>query len=107
MTRGTTPTLIFELPFPASQIEVLSIAFSQRQVDEPYLPAQLVLEKQLSDCTVDGNNISLTLSQEDTLALNSSQDVEIQLRALNGGSALASQIITAPVGRILKDGVLS
>jgi hypothetical protein len=32
--------------------------------------------------------------------------VEIQLRILSNGSALASQIITVPVGRILKDGVL-
>ena len=104
MIRGTTPTLQFVLPFAANIIDVLDIAFSQQL--QPYAPAQIVLDKNLSDCTLDGDTISLVLSQEDTLALSSAQDVEIQLRILSNGSALASQIITVPVGRILKDGVL-
>lgn len=104
MIRGTTPTLQFVLPFAANIIDVLDIAFSQQL--QPYAPAQIVLDKNLSDCTLDGDTISLVLSQEDTLALSSAQDVEIQLRILSNGSALASQIIAVPVGRILKDGVL-
>lgn len=104
MTRGTTPTLQFVLPFAANIIDVLDIAFSQQL--QPYSPAQIVLDKNLTDCTIDGDTVSLVLSQEDTLALSSAQDVEIQLRILSNGSALASQIITVPVGRILKDGVL-
>ena len=98
MIRGTTPTLQFVLPFAANIIDVLDIAFSQQL--QPYAPAQIVLDKNLSDCTLDGDTISLVLSQEDTLALSSAQDVEIQLRILSNGSALASQIITVPVGRI-------
>lgn len=98
MTRGTTPTLQFVLPFEANIIDVLDIAFAQQL--QPYVPAQIVLDKSLSDCTIDGNTVSLVLSQEDTLALSSAQDVEIQLRILSNGSALASQIITVPVGRI-------
>ena len=104
MIRGTTPTLQFVLPFAANIIDVLDIAFSQQL--QPYAPAQIVLDKNLSDCTLDGDTISLVLSQEDTLALSSAQDVEIQLRILSNGSALDSQIITVSVGRILKVGVL-
>ncbi len=104
MTRGTTPTLEFQLPFAANIIDVLSVAFSQKT--QPYSPAQLVLEKSLTDCTLSGQSVMLTLTQEDTLKLDAAQDVEIQLRILSNGSALASQIIKIPVGRILKDGVL-
>lgn len=104
MTRGTTPTLEFQLPFAADIIDVLSVAFSQ--ITQPYTPAQLVFEKSLDDCTVSGQSVMLTLSQEDTLKLDAAQDVEIQLRILANGSALASQIIRIPVGRILKDGLL-
>lgn len=105
MTRGTTPTLEFTLPFDTDTIDALNIAFSQKT--KAYCDARLVLEKALEDCTVSGKTISLTLSQEDTLLLDASQDVEIQLRVLSGESALASQIIKVPVGRILRDGVLS
>ena len=69
MIRGTTPTLQFVLPFAANIIDVLDIAFSQQL--QPYAPAQIVLDKNLSDCTLDGDTISLVLSQEDTLALSS------------------------------------
>ena len=99
MTRGTTPTLQFVLPFAANLIDVHDIAFAQQL--QPYSPAQIVLDKSLADCTIDGDTVSLVLSQEDTVALSSAQDVEIQLRFLSNGSALAAQIISVPVGRRL------
>ena len=43
MTRGTTPTLQFVLPFAANIIDVLDIAFSQQL--QPYAPAQIVLDE--------------------------------------------------------------
>ena len=105
MYRGTTPTLIFTLPFACEKIDTCSIAFAQR---EPRygVQTQVVLEKALTYCVATENDLSLTLSEEDTLKLDSSQDVEIQLRVRCGSVSMASEIFRTPVGRILKDGRL-
>lgn len=104
MIRGTTPTLTFELPFDTSLINSLSIAFSQTTT--AYKPSQLALEKTHEDVQMNGSTVTLKLTQEDTLELDAAHDVEIQLRVLCGETAMASQIISVPVRRILRDGVL-
>ena len=87
------------------KLDYLSIAFAQKAT--PYTKdATLVLEKQISDCTLSGNTVILELAETDTLALDCHFDVEIQLRAKCGGKSMASKIYTVPVGRILKDGCL-
>lgn len=99
MYRGTTPTLTFTLPFECSTITLLNIAFSQQ--------GKLVLEKELSDCAVEGNKLTVTLSEEDTLKFECLKMVDIQLRCGCGESRLASQIISVCAERILKDGCLA
>ncbi len=99
MTRGTTPTHTFTLPFEAGDITILNIAYAQR--------GDIVLEKDLTDCTVSGNTLTVTLSEQDTLMFDASDSkVEIQLRAGIGDKRLASEIITTTVRRILKEGEL-
>ncbi len=99
MTRGTTPTHTFTLPFAAGDITLLNIAYAQR--------GEIVLEKDLNDCTVSDNTLSVTLSEQDTLMFDASDSkVEIQLRAAVGERRLASEIITTTARRILKDGEL-
>ena len=105
MYRGTTPTLTFVLPFDAKQLDKLSIAFAQKKT--PYAKdATLVYEKQISQCGMNGNVITLELTETDTLALDCHYDVEIQLRAAVNGKSMASDIYTVPVERILKEGCL-
>ena len=105
MYRGTTPTITFTLPFEASKIDVLSIAFAQKE--SPYAKeAKVIFEKKLADCTLQGNAVLCELSERDTLQLNSDRDVEIQMRAKCAGKGLVSEIYTRPVERILKDGCL-
>lgn len=105
MYRGTTPTITFALPFEASKIDVLSIAFAQKQT--PYSKeSTLVFEKKLADCTVEGKSILCELTEADTLQLRSDYDVDIQMRVKCAGKWLASKIYTKPVERILKDGCL-
>lgn len=105
MYRGTTPTLRFTLPFPCEEIDVCSIAFSQKLT--PYADeSELIFEKKLSDCSVSEKNLTLTLSEEDTLKLRSDTEVEIQLRVACGEARLASPIFKKPAERILKDGPL-
>ena len=99
MTRGTTPELTFQLPFDAGALTKLSSAFEQDGV--------LVLEKKLEDCTVSGQQVSVRLTEEDTLAFRQNGSVlQIQLRCGIGEKRLASEVITATVGRILKEGTL-
>ena len=99
MYRGTTPTLVFTLPFDCSNITRLNIAFAQNEI--------VILEKTLEDCTVDGKTLSVTLTEEDTLLFDCHKRcVEIQLRVACSESRLASKIIKTSVDRILKDGCL-
>ena len=99
MTRGTTPELTFQLPFDAGALTKLSIAFEQDGV--------LVLEKKLEDCTVSGQQVSVRLTEEDTLAFRQNGSVlQILLRCVFGEKRMSSEFITAKVGRILKEGTL-
>lgn len=98
MYRGTTPTLTFTLPFDSAELTVCSIAFAQGDT--------VVLEKTLSDCQRAGRTLSVTLTERDTLRFDCNKNVKIQLRCGCGEARLASQIISANVERILKDGCL-
>lgn len=98
MFRGTTPTHTFSLSFDANQITKLNIAYAQNN--------NIVLEKTLEDCTVDGNNLIVRLNEEDTLAFKTKGNVQIQLRVGIGDERLASFIYEEPLFEILKDGVL-
>lgn len=98
MIRGTTPTHIFTLPFAADQITKLSIAYAQGD--------DIVLEKVLEDCMLDGNTVSVQLSEMDTLKFTNHKQAEIQLRLGIGEARLASNVIYVTVDRLLREGVL-
>ena len=100
MYRGTTPTLTFRLPIDTGGITVLSVAVAQGR--------QVKIEKTLSDVHLDGNVISCTLTEDETLSLTAGASIEakIQLRVGVGEQRMASQIFTVPVERILRDGEL-
>lgn len=99
MIRGTTPTLEFTVPFDTSILAEAWVTLSQND--------EVVLNKQLEDCKCDERKLSVKLTQEETLLLDCKCKTEIQIRARTlEGEALASQIITADTGRILKDGVI-
>lgn len=101
MIRGTTPTLEFTLPFDTSLIAEMYITITQNGIT--------TLEKTLSDCNCSGTSVSLTLTQEDTLGLQqqprSRDEMQIRVRTI-AGKALASDIMSVYVGRILKEGVI-
>lgn len=99
MIRGTTPTLEFTIPFDTSILAEAWVTLSQNDV--------VVLNKELEDCKCDERKLSVQLTQEETLKLDCNCKTEIQIRARTlEGEALASNIITADTGRILKDGVI-
>ena len=97
--RGTTPLLEFLLPFDASELAEACITLSQQDTE--------VLSKYLADCRREQQLLSVRLSQEETLLLESRFPTEIQLRARTlQGEALASEVWAVPTKRLLKDGVI-
>ena len=99
MIRGTTPILHFTLPFEVSELDEYWITISQRYEN-------IKIDKTSTDCTASGSEITLTLTQEDTLKLMPDKPAYIQIRALKDDYAIASTIIRCSVGDILKEGVI-
>lgn len=99
MIRGTTPIITINTDVDLSDAEVIFITFSQL--------GQRKIEKELESIEVTETSLVVDLSQEDTLKLDSQRAVEIQIRArFSGGRAIASNVMTASVKRILKEGVI-
>lgn len=105
MTRGTTPTHTFTLPdgLKTATLSALYITYAQR--------GTTVLEKTLSDVTINNGVITCTLTQADTLAFKvvdqycGGDKVDIQVRLkTSDGTAMASDIMRIPVQDVLKDG---
>ena len=99
MIRGTTPTLTFTTPYPADLVQSGFITFKQR--------GAIVLDVPLSDPSVivKDQAISIALTQDQTLEMTTAAPCEIQIRAiLESGKAVASNIVSAPIGAILKEG---
>lgn len=99
MIRGTTPTLIFTFPFEVSAVQKLWLTFSQNDKE--------VFTIDKDHCQLSESNVTVTLTQEQTLQLINNARVEVQFRVLTyNGTALASNILKLPVQRILKGGVI-
>ena len=98
MIRGTTPTFVFNLPFDTAEIKSAFITIKSRGVE---------VEKAVTDCSLSGTTITITLTQEETLALPESNIADVQLRVLTqSGDALASDVFTIKVEAVLKEGVI-
>lgn len=99
MIRGTTPTIVFKLPFDAVMLAEAWVTISQNEV--------AVIDKELKDLEVAGNALILKLTQDETLMLDHDVLVEMQVRARTvDGNALASRIMREVPERILKEGVI-
>lgn len=102
MIKGTTPSLVFNLPFLASLIKSAEIIV--RYVDGV---KEVLIEKTLADCELGETSIETVLSQEETLQLPAPSTVDIQLRVLTtDDTALATEIYKVKVKRLLKEGVI-
>lgn len=100
MIRGTTPTFTFTADMDCTQIDKLDVSFAQRD--------EVVLSKGLADCAIDGNEITVHLTEEDTLLFDCRKNpVMIQLRAGIGDKRIASNIMHTTAEVILKDGCLT
>lgn len=98
MVRGTTPTITVNLDTDASAVSALFLTIAQL--------GKTVIEKSLTDATIDGTTLTFPLSQDDTLALSGATKAKIQVRGRTGTHAFASQIVEVAVDEILKSGVI-
>ena len=101
MRQGTTPKHTFTLPFSVPGNSVVRVIYAQN--------GEIVLVKTGSDVDVLVNEVSTTLTQEETLSFDSNaQNTEIQIRILMpDGSAVASDIIRVSVKKCLEDKVIA
>lgn len=99
MKRGTTPTNTFKTNIDLTGATIF-LTYSQR--------GRVVLEKTGEDLEISAEAIVTRLTQKDTLGFDALQKVSIQIRyVFPDGTAGASNIMTASVGEILKDGEIS
>lgn len=105
MIRGTTPTIPLHVDTDISDHTIYvtlensgnEITLENDRLTVEYVPAH----GNQSERT----NISFILTQEETLALGMGM-VEIQIRAIKDGVAVATDIVKTNNGRILLEGVI-
>lgn len=99
MRQGTTPTIQITInDIDLNEMQNIYVVFEQNGY---------ILKKESSDLDIEGNTISVSLSQEDTLNFKEGT-CNIQLRMITkGGVAIASPIKTTKVYRVLNKEVIT
>lgn len=99
MRQGTTPTIQITInDIDLNEMQNIYVVFEQNGY---------ILKKESSDLDIEGNVISVLLSQEETLNFKEGT-CNIQLRMITkGGVAIASPIKTSKVYRVLNKEVIT
>lgn len=96
---GTTPTHEFELPFDTSTIKTVRVIYCQNNKN--------ILTKTAEGCKLEGNKVTVKLTQEESFMFNHKYEVCIQVRVLlNTDEALKSEEIHIKPTRCLEDEVI-
>lgn len=99
MRQGTTPTIQITInEIDLNEMQNIYVVFEQNGY---------ILKKESSDLNIEGNIISVSLTQEETLNFKEGT-CNIQLRMITkGGVAIASPIKTTKVYRVLNKEVIT
>ena len=105
MRRGTTPIHKFKTTTTAGE------TIDMRSAEVVYMTykqdGQVKLEKTKDDMEITEDEITIHLSQADTLGFSTIGEVEIECRArFMDDEAIASCILKIPVQKILKEGII-
>lgn len=104
MIRGTTPTHIFTIPFDTDSVKEILLTYAQNTYTKK---ENVLFEKTTADCVLDGNQIRVELTQEETFMFECKSIAQVQLRILTkAGKALASDVLKIPVETCLSKVVL-
>ena len=100
--RGTTPKFIFTLPNSITIDDILNVELVFTQNNE------IIIAKKLGDFTTSNSQLTITLTQEDTLKLKGNSPLYYQIKVLlNDESVITSDIITNMVYNSLSESVLT
>ena len=100
MKQGTTPTHTFLLPFDTSNIKALEITYAQHD--------SILITKRIEDCILEGDVVTVELSQEDTFKFDITTQIQMQLRVLTiTNQAYATDILLTSISKSLSKEVLS
>lgn len=100
MVQGTTPTFILTLPDTVDLTGVKNLYFTLEQ-------GNVKLTKKGEDLSVEGQEVSVYLGQEETLMFTPGR-ANLQLNwTYDGGTRACSNIVTVPVGHNLLKEVVS
>ena len=100
MVQGTTPTFILTLPNTVDLTVVKNLYFTLEQ-------GNVKLTKKGEDLSVEGQEVSVYLGQEETLMFTPGR-ATLQLNwTYDGGTRACSNIVTVPVGHNLLKEVVS
>lgn len=99
MRKGSTPTHTFTMPpETAGKISAVEITYTQNK--------QVILQKREQDCTIEGDVVSVTLSQEETFLFKDDVNVHIQIRIKVGGKVIPSDVIRVSCDECLSSEVI-
>ena len=99
MRRGTTPTFNIECDVDLTGYTIF-VTLEQGNKEFTLTPE--------CEATEDGCVLSVTLTQEQTLVFDDRGAASMQVRAIDqAGLAIASNIMTVDIGKILLDGVIA
>lgn len=99
MRKGTTPTHVFALGIDAELVKDLRVVYAQN--------GRTIVRRDLNSCTLNGGELTVKLTQGETLRFDANKMVNIQIRVLTtGGDALASDIIAVTVDDCLDNEVI-
>lgn len=102
MIRGTTPTLLYTLPFSAALIKSAEITIEY--VDDF---RRVLITKELKDCECGEKSIGARLTQEETLQFPAPASVLVQLRIVTtDGIVLATEPEAVQVKNLLAEDVI-
>lgn len=98
MIIGTTPTHKFIFPEEVTNITEIHVIYSQGD--------RIILVKTLEDCTIEGNEIKVRLTQEETFRFRHDSNIDIQLRVRKGNDVFSSEITTVEPYKCLEREIL-
>lgn len=105
MRRGTTPTIPLTVDVDISDGWTIYATFRSGSHEVEFTNDRMTIELEPETETEQAKTlINVTLTQEETLAMHGS--AEVQIRAIKDGDAIATDVQRVDVGRILKEGVI-
>lgn len=97
IVRGSTPTHTFSIPFDTSAVTGVVIIYAQDGAE--------VLQKKTADCTITDHDVSVMLSQNDTLLFGAGKPAMVQLVVYAEERAFVSNMVEMSVSDILSEDV--